>query len=494
MVKASDGIMWIYLWINSKKVNRISSLTYLFYNLAFLRHMLEDIKNIHFIAIGGSVMHNLAIALQQSGFHVTGSDDMIFDPAKTVLKSHNLLPEIGWNENNIKEDTDLVILGMHAKGDNPELTRAKALGKSVLSFPQFIRKLSDHKQRVVIGGSHGKSTITAMIVHVLKYWRRAFDFVAGAKMEGFSLTVKLSDAPLIVIEGDEYPDSSVNKIPKFHIYDHHIGLISGIAWDHVNMFPTLENYVKQFEVFADKTPKAGTLIYSEDDNMASLVGGKDRPDVSNIPYKAHPAKIENEQTILLTAKQEIPVKIFGSHNLQNISAAKAILKRLGITETQFYEAIRSFKGASRRMELLAENPHTKVYEDYAHSPSKVAATAEAFKSQYINKKLVACFELHTFSSLNKDFLKQYKGTFNTPDIAIVYFNPKNFKAKNLEKFGVEEIKAGFGRKDLHVFNNIDELQTSLMKMNWENKILLMMSSGDFDGLNLKKFAKAIVNK
>jgi UDP-N-acetylmuramate: L-alanyl-gamma-D-glutamyl-meso-diaminopimelate ligase len=362
----------------------------------------------------------------------------------------------------------------------------------MMSFPEFIYEHARNKQRVVIGGSHGKTTITAMIVHVLRYWNRSFDFVSGAKMEGFDLTVKLSDAPVIIIEGDEYPSSVLDKKPKFHHYHHHIGLISGIAWDHINMFPTLEAYVKQFETFADATPKAGTLIYSEDDNLASIIGNKERADVNNIPYKTHPYRTDREQTLLLNGDQEVPVEFFGKHNLQNVSGAKAVLKRLGINETQFYEAIRHFKGASKRMELIGQDGETKIYQDYAHAPSKVAATTEAFKTHYINKKLIACFELHTFSSLNKTFLNQYKGTFNTPDVAIIYYNPENFTAKKLEHFSSDEVKKAFDRDDLIVFNELQDLKEYLLNLDLKHKIILFMSSGNFNGLELKNFSKKLL--
>jgi UDP-N-acetylmuramate: L-alanyl-gamma-D-glutamyl-meso-diaminopimelate ligase len=455
---------------------------------------MNKFNKVHFIAIGGSVMHNLAIELHKKGVKVTGSDDKIFDPAKSALKKHNLLPETGWDASKITEDLDCIILGMHARDDNPELLQAQKLGLNIFSFPEYIYQESLDKQRVVIAGSHGKTTITAIILHVLQHWKREFDYVAGARLAGFETSVKLSDAPVIIIEGDEYPSSTLDRSPKFLKYNHHIGLISGIAWDHINMFPTLEEYVDAFEEFADRTPKAGSLIFCEEDSMASIIGNKERPDVNRIEYKTHPSKIENQTTILMNGNNEIPIKVFGKHNLQNISGAKAILNRLGIKDHQFYEAIRTFRGAENRMQLIAENSYTRVFKDYAHSPSKVVATTEAIKSQFINSKLIACLELHTFSSLNKDFLGQYKNMLNAPDIAVVYYNPANFTAKNLEPFSVEDIQDAFDRTDLVVLDDSKKLEDFLLGQIWKGRILLLMSSGDFNGMNIKKLSSKIIDQ
>lgn len=442
-------------------------------------------QRIHFIAIGGSVMHNLAIALKEKGYKVTGSDDDIFEPSRSRLEKAGILPPSnGWDPNRVTEDLDAVVLGMHAKADNPELIKAQELGLKIYSYPDFIFENIKDKQRIVIAGSHGKTTITSMVLHVLKYHNRAFDYVVGAQIEGFDNMVKLSDAPIIVIEGDEYLTSPLDRTPKFLKYQHHIGLISGIEWDHINVYPTLEDYVKQFDHFADATPKAGTLIYCEEDDMATLICNKEREDVQRVEYKEHPSRIENGTTYLLTENGEVPVKVFGRHNMQNLSGAKEVLKKVGVTSDQFYEAIQTFKGAANRLELLKERDNHAVYKDFAHAPSKLAATTKALKEQYKDRQLVACLELYTFSSLNKAFLAQYQGTFNAADIAIVYYSPKNLVLKNLETFSAEDVKLAFNRSDLLVFTEIIELKQYLMSIDWNNKNLLMMSSGKFDGLDL----------
>ena len=442
-------------------------------------------QRIHFIAIGGSVMHNLAIALKEKGYKVTGSDDDIFEPSRSRLEKAGILPPSnGWDPNRVTEDLDAVVLGMHAKADNPELIKAQELGLKIYSYPDFIFENIKDKQRIVIAGSHGKTTITSMVLHVLKYHNRAFDYVVGAQIEGFDNMVKLSDAPIIVIEGDEYLTSPLDRTPKFLKYQHHIGLISGIEWDHINVYPTLEDYVKQFDHFADATPKAGTLIYCEEDDMATLICNKEREDVQRVEYKEHPSRIENGTTYLLTENGEVPVKVFGRHNMQNLSGAKEVLKKVGVTSDQFYEAIQTFKGAANRLELLKEKENHAVYKDFAHAPSKLAATTKALKEQYKDRQLVACLELYTFSSLNKAFLAQYQGTFNAADIAIVYYSPKNLVLKNLETFSAEDVKLAFNRSDLLVFTEIIELKQYLMSIDWNNKNLLMMSSGKFDGLDL----------
>lgn len=431
-------------------------------------------------------MHNLAIALKEKGYMVTGSDDEIFEPSRSRLERSGLLPSsYGWNVDRITEDLDAVVLGMHAKADNPELIRAQELGLKIYSYPDYIFENIKDKQRIVIAGSHGKTTITSMILHVLKYHNREFDYVVGAQIEGFDNMVKLSDAPIIVIEGDEYLTSPLDRTPKFLKYQHHIGLISGIEWDHINVYPTLEDYVKQFDYFADATPKAGVLIYCEEDNMATLICNKEREDVQRVEYKEHPSRIENGTTYLLTKNGEVPVQVFGKHNMQNLNGAKEVLKRVGVTADQFYEAIQSFKGAANRLELLKEKGHHAVYKDFAHAPSKLAATTKALKEQYKDRQLVACLELYTFSSLNKAFLSQYQSTFSAADIAIVYFNPKNLVLKNLESFSAEDVKLAFNRNDLLVFTEILELKQYLTSLDWDNKNLLMMSSGKFDGLNLQ---------
>jgi len=450
-------------------------------------------QRIHFIAIGGSIMHNLAIALKEKGHQVTGSDDEIYEPAKSRLDKHGLLPKMdGWNPDIITNELEAVILGMHARVDNPELLKAQELGVKIYSFPEYIYEQSKNKQRVVIAGSHGKTSITAMIMHVLKYFKREFDYAVGAQLNGFENMVKLSNAPLIIIEGDEYLSSPIDPSPKFLKYHHHIGLISGISWDHINVFGTEEEYVKQFEDFADRTPKAGSLAYYENDPMSMMIGKKERDDVVLIPYSTHTHTIEQNKTFLSVDNESYPLKVFGRHNLQNLNGAKGVLGRIGISANQFYEAIQSFEGASKRMEQIGQNDITTIYKDYAHAPSKVKATTRALKEQYPKRELVACLELHTFSSLNKDFLSQYKDTMNYATVPVVYFNPATVVHKQLPEITKSDIQTHFGIADLQVFDDKSELVDFLKTQNWENKNLIMMSSGTFDNLDLNQLAAEII--
>ena len=454
---------------------------------------LKKKEKVHFIAIGGSVMHSLAIALKKKGLEVTGSDDNIYDPSKQRLAEHGLLPkEYGWDEKHITEDLDAVILGMHAKDKNPELKKARELGLPIYSFPKFIRKQSDDKQRIVVAGSHGKTTITAMIMHVLKYANRDFDYVVGAHLEGFNNIVKLSDAPIIIIEGDEYFSSALDKTPKFLNYEHHIGLISGIAWDHINAFKTVDEYVKQFEIFADSTPKGGTLIFCEDDDMAMVIASNQRTDVVQIHYPLHPYVIKNEITYLKTETGLVPIKIFGQHNMLNLNGARRLLSRIGINDEIFYEAISSFEGASKRLQLLKENKTTSVFLDFAHAPSKVEATTSAFKERYSKRNLVACLELHTFSSLNKHFINNYQDTLKAADEACIYFNPQNSKQKAESKVDIQDVENAFNFHGLKIFTEVGNLEYYLLEKEWKDSNLLLMSSGHFGDMDLKSVADKIV--
>ncbi|WP_159468716.1 UDP-N-acetylmuramate--L-alanine ligase [Dyadobacter sp. 3J3] len=452
-------------------------------------------KKIHFISIGGSVMHNLAIALHQKGFIVTGSDDEIYEPSVSRLTKHNLLPvEMGWFPEKITADLESVILGMHAREDNPELKKAQELGIKVYSYPEYIFEQSADKQRVVIAGSHGKTTITSMILHVLNFNKRIFNYLVGAQIEGFENMVKLSDdAPVIVIEGDEYFTSPLDRTPKFMHYQPHMALISGIAWDHYNVFPTWESYVKQFELLADSIPKAGVIVFDQTDDMLDVIGQKERADVVSIPYEAHPYKIENGNTFLITPDQgDVPLLVFGEHNMKNISGAKAICERLGITDEAFYKAIQYFKGASKRMELLGGNDNINIYRDFAHAPSKVEATTAAVKAQFPDRKLIACAELHTFSSLNKTFLKQYRRKMNAADVAIVFYNPLTVEHKRLEPITETDIREAFKREDLKVFTDSKKLSDFLEEQEWKDTNLLLMSSGTFGELDTKSLVEKII--
>jgi UDP-N-acetylmuramate: L-alanyl-gamma-D-glutamyl-meso-diaminopimelate ligase len=444
-----------------------------------------DRKRIHFIAVGGSVMHNLAIALKRVGNHVSGSDDEIFEPARSALKANGLLPdEEGWFPEKITPDIDEVILGMHAQVDNPELLKAQELGIPIRSFPEFIFERSRDKQRIVIAGSHGKTTITAIIIHVLNYLNRKFDYVIGARVKGLDLTVRLSDAPIIVIEGDEYLSSRLDPVPKFIRYRHHIGLISGVAWDHANVFPTEEDYVRQFDTFCDQTPKGGILLYCEQDPMAVMIGKKERTDVTAIGYKSLPHVVEKGVAYLTYEKERYPLKIFGSHNYLNLGGARELLRRIGVTYEQFYQAITSFEGASGRLEVVASKNSMSVIRDFAHAPSKVRASVKAVRGLHPDRELVACLELHTYSSLSKSYLPQYKHALRNAQQKLVYFDPRTVEAKRLEPLSESDIRDAFGSESVRVFTSRDELERYLSEQSWRNKDLLLMSSGTFGGLSV----------
>ena len=446
----------------------------------------SDSRRVHFIAIGGAVMHDLAIHLSKKGMRVTGSDDEVYDPARSALAAQGLLPEQeGWFPEKITSEIDAVILGMHARPDNPELLRAQEVGLTIYSYPDFIYENSRHKQRVVIAGSHGKTTITSIVLHVLSYLDREFDYVIGAQIDALDGRVKLSDAPVIIIEGDEYLSSPIDRTPKILKYHHHIGLISGIAWDHYNVFPTMENYVHQFERFADATPKGGSLLYREEHDLTDMIGRKERTDVNAIEYQAHPNIVRDGITYLQTDQGELAIQLFGQHNMQNLSGAMQICKRIGVTDKQFYEAIPSFRGASRRLELVAKNGSTVVYKDFAHAPSKLQATTQAVKSQFPDRELVACVELHTYSSLNREFIHQYQDALKAADVGVVYHNPDVSRHKKLEPLTDELIKEAFNQDTLRVFTDHQQLEAFLRDTSWNNKNLLMMSSGTFGGIDLQ---------
>lgn len=440
-------------------------------------------------------MHNLALALQQQGCLVTGSDDEIYEPSRTQLQQHNLLPaEMGWFPDKIRKDLDAVIVGMHARKNNPELLKAQELGLPIFSYPEYLYQQSQEKQRVVIAGSHGKTTITSMVMHVMKYHNRVFDYLVGAQVEGFNTMVKLTpDAPVIIIEGDEYASSPIDARPKFIHYHPHIALINGIAWDHVNLYPTWDEYVDQFELLAEAMPKAGILVFDESDDMLDVIGQKERADVTEIPYQAHPSEINNSQTYLTTKQgARIPVLFFGEHNMKNAAGAMTVCDRLGITNDQFYEAIPTFKGAATRLEKVAENKTRILFRDFAHAPSKVEATTEAVKRQYPGRKLLAALELHTYSSLNKAFLEQYKDCLDAADEAVVYFNAHKLAIKQLEPITADDIMNAFDRTNLQIFTTTQELQAFLIQQYNTAEVFLLMSSGTFDGLDTDAIAKQLV--
>lgn len=451
--------------------------------------------NIHFIAIGGSAMHNLAIALHKKGFNVTGSDDEIVEPSKTRLAQHGLLPlKEGWSADHIHEKLDAVILGMHARKDNPELMKAQQMGIKVYSYPEYIYEQSKDKTRVVIGGSHGKTTITAMILHVLKHTNKSFDYMVGAQLDGFDTMVKLTaDAPLIVLEGDEYLASPIDRRPKFHLYKANIALLSGIAWDHVNVFPTYASYLEQFNIFLDTIESEGSIIHCEADvELKKLVESFNKKSLKKYPYNLLKTVTKNGVTSLITSDGEIPLLIFGEHNIQNLNGARLVCSELGISERTFYEAIKTFKGAAKRLELVYKNENTSVFKDFAHSPSKLKATTKAVKSQFPDRKLTACMELHTFSSLTKNFLLEYKNSMDLADEAIVYFNPHTIEHKKLDPITPDQVKSAFGRQDLNVFTDSTNLADYLKTKNWNNANLLFMSSGNFDGISFDQLAHSLV--
>lgn len=439
----------------------------------------------HFIAIGGSAMHNLALALHQKGHMVTGSDDAIFEPSKTRLQAKGLLPhELGWFPEKITSDINAVILGMHAKSDNPELLRATELGLKIYSYPEFLFEQSKNKTRVVIGGSHGKTTITSMILHVMNFHNIAVDYMVGAQLEGFDTMVHLTEEnDFIVLEGDEYLSSPTDLRPKFHLYQPNIALISGIAWDHINVFPTYENYVQQFEVFISKITNGGILVYNEDDAEVKRVAEAATNPIRKLPYATPAYTIENGVTLLETPEGAMPIEVFGDHNLNNVAGAKWICQNMGVDEADFYEAIATFKGASKRLEKIAETSNSVAYKDFAHSPSKVAATTKAVKAQYPNRTLVACLELHTYSSLNPEFLKEYEGALDSADVAVVFYSPDAVKIKKLEAISYEQIAESFKRDDLIIYTNPSDFKDFLYKQNFDNAALLLMSSGNYGGLN-----------
>lgn len=441
----------------------------------------------HFIAIGGAAMHNLALALHDKGYHVTGSDDAIFEPSRTRLEKKGLLPdELGWFPEKITSDIEAIILGMHAKADNPELLKAQELGLTIYSYPEFLYEQSKNKTRVVIGGSHGKTTITSMILHVMKYHNREVDYMVGAQLEGFDNMVHLTeDNDFIVLEGDEYLSSPMDRRPKFHLYQPNIALISGIAWDHINVFPTYENYVEQFELFIEKITNGGILVYNENDPEVKRVAEAATNPIRKLPYHTPEYTVTNGTTYLETPEGPMPIEVFGAHNLNNLAGAKWICQNMGVDEDDFYEAIATFKGASKRLEKIAENGRNVAYKDFAHSPSKVAATTKAVKEQYPDRTLIACLELHTYSSLNAEFLKEYEGSLDAADVAVVFYSPDAVKIKQLEEVTYEQIAKAFNREDLIIYTNPAAFKEYLfhLKYDTEGIALLLMSSGNYGGLN-----------
>ena len=447
---------------------------------------------IHFIAIGGSAMHNLAIALKLKGYSITGSDDAINDPSRSRLKKYNLLPQKeGWFSDKITSDIDAVVLGMHAKDDNPELLKAREIGLKIYSYPEFIFNQSKDKIRIVIGGSHGKTSITSLVLHVLRTLNIESDYMVGAQLDGFEVMVKLTDtSKYIVLEGDEYLSSALDMRPKFHLYKPHIALISGIAWDHINVFKTFENYLKQFEIFINSIKENGTLVYNELDPELKKLVSSNKSNLNYIPYLIPKHKIIDGISFIDFNNDLYRLKIFGDHNLQNISGALNICKALGVESEDFYNAITSFNGASNRLELVYKSLDTIIFKDFAHSPSKLKATTEAVRKQFPNRKLISFFELHTYSSLNPLFLEKYRDTLKCSNECYIYYSEKNMRIKRLEPIDSELIIKSFNHNNLTVIDNYEELNKKIYDLDLSNSVLLMMSSGKFGGLDIDKIKKS----
>jgi UDP-N-acetylmuramate: L-alanyl-gamma-D-glutamyl-meso-diaminopimelate ligase len=451
---------------------------------------------IHFIAIGGSAMHNLAIALHKKGYHITGSDDEIFEPSRSRLRELGLLPEeMGWFPEKLEERPDAVILGMHARAGNPELEKARELGIRVYSYPEYLYEHAKNKKRVVIGGSHGKTTITAIILHVLKHCGLDTDYMVGAQLTGFDVMVKLTDnAGMMVLEGDEYLTSAEDRRPKFHIYRPNVALLSGIAWDHINVFPTWEGYIKEFEKFVRLIEPGGSIVYCREDIEVVKVAMKAGKNVRKIAYGLPDHYIKDGVTRLMHGTVSIPLKVFGIHNLLNIEGARMICKEIGVKDDEFYSSIGTFPGAANRLELVAANSNSALYRDFAHSPSKLKATVNAVKLQFPERKLVACMELHTFSSLSENFLDLYRGTLDSADIPIVYYNPHTIELKRLPVLDIDQVKLAFNNKDLAVYTDSKKLRNDLGSIDWKGKNLLMMSSGNFDNIPMNDLVGDITGR
>ncbi len=438
---------------------------------------------LHFIAIGGAAMHNLALALSQKGYQISGSDDEIYNPSLSRLKKAGLLPEkMGWDDTRITRELDAIILGMHARQDNPELKKALETGIPVYSYPEYIYKESIDKKRVVIAGSHGKTTTTSMVMFALRQAGVNHDYLVGAQLKGYDRMVELSDAELIILEGDEYLSSPLDRRPKILHYHPHIAVITGIAWDHINVFPTYEEYVLQFELFLQSISSNGVVIYNEEDMaLVDLINKNERKDLTFIPYNTLSLDRQNR----INFENEVYTSpLIGKHNYQNMAGAMVCSKVLGMEESDFLKSMETFTGPAKRLQCLHMDDQTLIYLDFAHAPSKVNATVKAVKEWYIDKRVTAVLELHTFSSLNKEFLPQYRGALDMADEALVYYNDHTLQMKGMPALPSDDIKGYFGRKDLLVVNKKSSLQQKLIETSYEDTVFLCMTSGNFSGINL----------
>jgi UDP-N-acetylmuramate: L-alanyl-gamma-D-glutamyl-meso-diaminopimelate ligase len=453
----------------------------------------QNFMRVHFIAIGGSAMHNLAIALNRKGYEVSGSDDEIFEPSRTRLEKEGILPhEMGWNPEKITSNLDAVILGMHAREDNPELLRAKQLNIPIFSYPEYLYEQSKNKLRVVIGGSHGKTTITSMILHACRELGKEVDYMVGAQLEGYDCMVKLSeDAQVIILEGDEYLSSPIDRRPKFHLYKPNVALLSGIAWDHINVFPTFENYVSQFDIFCELIEPEGKLIYNKQDDEIVKLADKHKNTVEAIGYDTPSYEVTDFGTRLHLNSLTYDLKLFGEHNLQNLMGAMHVCESIGISNTEFLQSMSNFTGAGKRLQKVVESNDFIMFKDFAHSPSKLKATTKAVKEQFSNRKLIACMELHTFSSLKKEFLPHYQNCMQMADDALVYFSPDVVSHKKLEPISKEQVFNGFGG-GITVATQTQEVLDFITKNAEANSALLMMSSGNFDGIDYDKLGSQLL--
>ncbi len=438
-------------------------------------------SNIHFIAIGGAAMHNIALDLHAAGHRVTGSDDEMYNPSLARLQAAGIAPaQMGWFPERITPALDFVILGMHAKADNPELIRANELNIPVYSYPAYIYEHSRNKKRVVVAGSHGKTTTTAMILHVLRKCNLDCDYLVGAQLPGFDRMVRLSDAPIIVIEGDEYLSSPIDRVPKIHHYRPHIAVLTGIAWDHINVFPTFENYVEQFEVFIGMVQADGLLVYDETDVVLQDITSQPLM-ARKVPYSSLP--MDADRNVLWQGKH-YPVSVIGRHNFSNMNAALHVCNELGVSDDAFFEAIADFSGAHKRLQKMEVTSGRRVYLDFAHAPSKVKATTQAFCDWFAGEKIVAVLELHTFSSLNASFLPEYKNTLQAAPRAVVFIHEHTLKMKNMPALDIGFVSQCFQHNNLEIITDTPALHAYLKREEFADATLLLMSSGTFGGMDL----------
>lgn len=435
---------------------------------------------IHFIAIGGAIMHNLAIDLHKNGHTISGSDDQIFEPSFSKLKKYSLMPKnLGWNADFITDEIDLIILGMHAKEDNLELKKALELGLKIQSFPEFVASQITDKKRVAIAGSHGKTSTTAMLMHILKDNNFEFDYLVGSELPGYESMVKLSNAPLIVIEADEYLSSKLDQRPKFLWYKPQLSVITGIAWDHINVFPTFELYKKAFTDFIDSHQADSSIFFYQFDEELSKI-------INNSTYKCRPyteltAKNQGQYSIVLdNNEEEYYFPFFGNHFLQNASAAIHLAMELGLNQKDIYKALESFPGSAKRLELVWANDQLFIYRDFAHSPSKVMATIKAFSRQFKDYQVFFVFEPHTFSSQQIDFIQHYNKCFEDLN-AYIFMDKKAFALKNKPMLSGPDIENAFGTNS--ILNSATELMKEIRKSSQKSKktVWVLMSSGNMGG-------------